>query len=223
MKRTNILTHLTVMMNVNKSKHQSTWVSCTQSSPAILPNYAVTIVSSKTRVREQWKCEGHHKYSSYTTEIGYGLDDRDSIPGRSRKFPLRHHHIQVGSGARPHLSIKDTRVSFQDTRRSEWDEVKFVDLYLTTPSWLSDYPQGQLYAPATESVETQLHGNYVRRYENSSVKKVAGYGLGDKRSSLCATGNFTLRHHAQTGYEARPANAHRGPLRVGKRWGRASV
>jgi len=31
---------------------------------------------------------------------GYTLDDRDSVPGRSKNFAFRH-HIQTGSGAQP--------------------------------------------------------------------------------------------------------------------------
>jgi hypothetical protein len=37
---------------------------------------------------------------TYVLVICYGLDDRDSIPGKGRKFSLRH-HIQAGSGVHP--------------------------------------------------------------------------------------------------------------------------
>jgi hypothetical protein len=77
--------------------------------------------------------------------LGYGMDDRGSIPGSKKHLFSLRHRFYIGSGAYPAFYVMGTRGSFPGSKAAgswSWpltfNGQEYVELYLhspNTPSW----------------------------------------------------------------------------------------
>jgi hypothetical protein len=58
------------------------------------------------------------RYISVSKVTGYGLDDRESVPGRGRNFSL-HHHVQTDCGANTSFCLRGIEGCFRGDKTTE--------------------------------------------------------------------------------------------------------